>query len=214
MAKAGWTDEDEKALLSLLQKKWHSENSGSGYSAGSSVTTPLESQGAMTDGSKRLREAMADDDFDLISSATAAEFVGEQLPVMPITLFPGIADQVLDQLTADLVPEGMNFREWSRAKFAFGKFANSGKSYRDVYVDDEMAGILQMEHGSPWEQECRANCKGLAFFSLCMQSCGGLRLESQRVTSQGLWCRDSWVTKIVFMQQPSAGNTMSWLFIG
>ena len=54
------------------------------------MTTPLESQGAMTDGSKRLREAMADDGFDLISSA--ADHVGEQLPVMPITLFPGIAD--------------------------------------------------------------------------------------------------------------------------
>ena len=53
----------------------------------------------MTDGSKRLRAAMADDGFDLISSG--AEPVGEQLPVMPITLFPGIADKVLDQLTAD-----------------------------------------------------------------------------------------------------------------
>ena len=52
MAKSGWTDEDEKALLGLLQKKWHSENSGSGYAAGSNILTPLESQGAMTDGSK------------------------------------------------------------------------------------------------------------------------------------------------------------------
>ena len=69
MAKSGWTDEDEKALLGLLQKKWHSENSGSGYAAGSSVLTPLESQGAMTDGSKRLREALDDDEFDVISSA-------------------------------------------------------------------------------------------------------------------------------------------------
>ena len=147
MTKAGWTDEDEKALLSLLQKKWHSGNSGSGYSAGSSVVAPLGSQGAITDGSKRPREAMADDGFDLLSSATAAESVGEQLPVMPITLFPGIADKVLDQLTADLVPEGMNFREWSRTKFAFGKFANSGKTYRDVYVDDEMAGYCKSSMG-------------------------------------------------------------------
>ena len=54
MAKSGWTDEDEKALLDLLQRKWHSGNSGSGYAAGSSILTPLESQGAMTDGSKRL----------------------------------------------------------------------------------------------------------------------------------------------------------------
>ena len=145
MAKARWTDEDEKALLSPQQKKWHSGNSGSGYSAGSSLTNPLESQGAMTDGSKRLREAMADDGFDLISSA--AEPVGEQLPVIPITIFPGIADKVLDQLTADLVPEGMNFREWSRTKFAFGKFANSGKTYRDVYVDDEMAGYCKWSMG-------------------------------------------------------------------
>jgi hypothetical protein len=99
----------------------------------------------MTDGSKRLREAMADDGFDLISSA--AEPVGEQLPVIPITIFPGIADKVLDQLTADLVPEGMNFREWSRTKFAFGKFANSGKTYRDVYVDDEMAGYCKWSMG-------------------------------------------------------------------
>ena len=34
--------------------------------------------------------------------------------------------------------------------------------------------ILQMEHGSPWEQKYRINCKGLVFFSLGMQSCGGL----------------------------------------
>ena len=107
MAKSGWTDEDEKALLGLLQKKWHSENSGSGYAAGSSILTPLESQGAMTDGSKRLREALDDDEFDVISSA--AEPLSAQLPVMPIPIFPGIADKVLDQLTADLVPEGMSF---------------------------------------------------------------------------------------------------------
>ena len=108
MAKSGWTDEDEKALLSLLQKKWQSENPGSGYAAGSSILTPLESQGAMTDGSKRLREALDDDDeFGVISSA--AEPLGAQLPVMPIPIFPGIADKVLDQLTADLVPEGMSF---------------------------------------------------------------------------------------------------------
>ena len=126
MAKSGWTDEDEKALLALLQKKWNSGNSGSGYAAGSSILTPLESQGAMTDGSKRLREALDDDEFDLISSA--AEPLSAQLPVMPIPIFPGIADKVLDQLTADLVPEGMSFRDWSRTKFAFGKFANEGKT--------------------------------------------------------------------------------------
>ena len=114
MAKSGWTDEDEKALLGLLQKKWHSGNSGSGYAAGSSILSPLESQGAMTDGSKRLREALDDDEFDMISSV--AEPLGEQLPVMPIPIFPGIADKVLDQLTADLVPDGMSFREWSRTK--------------------------------------------------------------------------------------------------
>ena len=34
--------------------------------------------------------------------------------------------------------------------------------------------ILQMEHGSPWKQGHRANCKGLALFPLRMQSCGGL----------------------------------------
>ena len=141
MAKSGWTDEDEKALLALLQKKWNSGNSGSGYAAGSSILTPLESQGAMTDGSKRLREALDDDEFDVISSA--AEPLSAQLPVMPIPIFPGIADKVLDQLTADLVPEGMSFRDWSRTKFAFGKFANEGKTYREVYVDEEMAGYCK-----------------------------------------------------------------------
>ena len=141
MAKSGWTDEDEKALLALLQKKWNSGNSGSGYAAGSSVLTPLESQGAMTDGSKRLREALDDDEFDVISSA--AEPLNAQLPVMPIPIFPGIADKVLDQLTADLVPEGMSFRDWSRTKFAFGKCANEGKTYREVYVDEEMAGYCK-----------------------------------------------------------------------
>ena len=167
MAKSGWTDEDEKALLGLLQKKWHSENSGSGYTAGSSVLTPLESQGAMTDGSKRLREALDDDEFDVISSA--AEPLNAQLPVMPIPIFPGIADKVLDQLTADLVPEGMSFRDWSRTKFAFGKFANEGKTYREVY-----GRLLQMEYVSPGKQEYESNCKGLVFFSLRMQGCGGL----------------------------------------
>ena len=144
MAKSGWTDEDEKALLALLQKKWHSGNSGSGYAAGSSILTPLESQGAMTDGSKRLREALDDDEFDVISSA--AEPLSAQLPVMPIPIFPGIADKVLDQLTADLMPEGMSFRDWSRTKFAFGKFANEGKTYREVYVDEEMAGYCKLSH--------------------------------------------------------------------
>ena len=63
--------------------------------------------------------------------------------MMPITLFPGISDKVLDQLVADQLPEGMSLREWSRTKFAFGKFANSGKTYRDVYTDDEMAGYCK-----------------------------------------------------------------------
>ena len=123
MAKSGWTDEDEKALLGLLQKKWHSGNSGSGYAAGSSILSPLESQGAMTDGSKRLREALDDDEFDMISSV--AEPLGEQLPVMPIPIFPGIADKVLD----------------------LESFANSGKTYREVYVDDEMAGYCKWSMG-------------------------------------------------------------------
>ena len=95
----------------------------------------------MTDGSKRLREALDDDEFDVISSA--AEPLGAQLPVMTIPIFPGIADKVLDQLTADLVPEGMSLRDWSRTKFAFGKFANEGKTYREVYVDEEMAGYCK-----------------------------------------------------------------------
>ena len=63
MAKSTWSDEDEKALLCLLQKKGSASNSG--YSSGSSIPPPLESQGSMTDGSKRLRDAMADDGFDL-----------------------------------------------------------------------------------------------------------------------------------------------------
>ena len=75
--------------------------------------------------------------------SSAAEPLSAQLPVMPIPIFPGIADKVLDQLTADLVPEGMSFRDWSRTKFAFGKFANEGKTYREVYVDDEMAGYCK-----------------------------------------------------------------------
>ena len=194
MAKARWTDEDEKALLSPQQKKWHSGNSGSGYSAGSSLTNPLESQGAMTDGSKRLREAMADDGFDLISSA--AEPVGEQLPVIPITIFPGIADKVLDQLTADLVPEGMNFREWSRTKFALESLPTLAKHtemcmsmmrWQDtangawvtlgtrVQGQLQRIGTLSSVHAKLWRTL--------------------ERLESQRVASQGLWCRDSWVTK-------------------
>jgi hypothetical protein len=41
------------------------------------MSVPLESQGAMTDGSKRLREVLEDDEFDMISSA--AELLGEQL---------------------------------------------------------------------------------------------------------------------------------------
>ena len=161
MAKSGWTDEDEKALLDLLQKKWHGGNSGSGYAAGSSILTPLESQGAMTDGSKRLREALDDDEFDVISSA--AEPLSAQLPVMTIPIFPGIADKVLDQLTADLVPEGMSFRDWSRTKFAFGKFANEGKTYREVYVDDEMAGYCKwsMDHQSLQELDLEQGFKGM-----------------------------------------------------
>ena len=39
------------------------------------------------------------DEFDVISSA--AEPLSAQLPVMPSPIFPGIADKVLDQLTAD-----------------------------------------------------------------------------------------------------------------
>ena len=50
----------------------------------------------MTDGSKRLREALDDDEFDVISSAAeplSAQLPGAQLPVMPIPIFPGIARQ-------------------------------------------------------------------------------------------------------------------------
>ena len=49
----------------------------------------------------------------------------------------------------------MNLREWSRTKFAFGKFANSGKTYKDVYVDDEMAGYCKWSMGRLGN---RANC--------------------------------------------------------
>ena len=39
------------------------------------------------------------------------------------------------------------------------------------------------------------------------------RLESQRVVSLELQCRDNWVTEDVFMQT-TARNTMNWLVIG
>ena len=172
MAKSGWTDEDEKALLALLQKKRNSGNSGSDYAAGSSVLTPLESQGAMTDGSKRLREALDDDEFDVISSA--AEPLNAQLPVMPIPIFPGIADKVLDQLTADLVPEGMSFRDWSRTKFAFGKCANEGKTYREVYVDEEMAGYCKWSMNHLGNKNTSPIAKDWYSFLSRMQGCGGL----------------------------------------
>ena len=136
MAKSTWSDEDEKALLCLLQKKWIASNSG--YSAESSIPPPLESQGSMTDGSKRLRDAMADDGFDLVS--VTSESAGVQLPMLPTPLFPGIADKDLDQIVFEHLPEGMSLREWSRTKFVFGKLANSGKTYREVYTDDEMTG--------------------------------------------------------------------------
>ena len=51
-----------RRLFGLLQKKWHSGNSESGHTAGPSMSVPLESQGAMTDGSKRLREVLEDDE--------------------------------------------------------------------------------------------------------------------------------------------------------
>ena len=193
MAKSGWTDEDEKALLGLLQKKWHSENSGSGYAVGSSIWTPLESQGAMTDGSKRLREALDDDEFDVISSA--AENLSAQLPVMPIPIFPGIADKVLDQLTADLVPEGMSFRDWSRTKFEFGKFASKGKTYREVYymsmmrwqdiangvwvtwetrvrVQLQRIGILFSVHARLWRTLERLESQGLLHWNFSAEAAG------------------------------------------
>ena len=216
MAKSGWTDEDEKALLRLLQKKWHSGNSEAGYTAGPSMAIPLESQGAMTDGIKRLREVLDDDEFDMISSA--AELVGEQLPVMPITLFLGISDKVLDQLVADQLPEGMSLREWSRTKFAFGKFAKSGKTYRDVYKCTPMMRWQDTANGA-WvtlgtKVQDQLQRIGILFSGHAKLWRTLERLESQRVASQGLWRQDSWVIKIVFKQHPSTGNTMSWLFIG
>ena len=57
-----------RRLCLLFFRRSGTVKSGSGYAAGSSVLTPLESQGAMTDGSKRLREALDDDEFDVISS--------------------------------------------------------------------------------------------------------------------------------------------------
>ena len=90
----------------------------------------------MTDGSKRLRDAMADDGFDLVS--VTSEAAGVQLPMLPTPLFPGIVDKDLDQIVCEHLPEGMSLREWSRTKFVFGKLANSGKTYREVYTDEEM----------------------------------------------------------------------------
>ena len=116
MAKSTWSDEGEKALLCLLQKKGSASNSG--YSSGSSIPPPLESQGSMTDGSKRLRDAMADDGFDLVS--VTSESAGVQLPMLPTPLFPGIADKDLDQIVSDHLPGGMSLREWSCTKFVFG----------------------------------------------------------------------------------------------
>ena len=136
MAKSTWSDEDEKALLFLLQKKWNA--SSSGYTTGSSIPPPLESQGSMTDGSKRLRDAMADDGFDLVS--VTSESAGVQLPVLPTPLFPGIAGKDLDQIVFEHLPEGMSLRDGSRTKFVSGKLANSGKTYREVYTDEEMVG--------------------------------------------------------------------------
>ena len=90
----------------------------------------------MTDASKRLRDAMADDGFDLVSGIS--ESAGVQLPVLPTPLFPGIADKDLDQIVSEHLPEGKSVREWSRTKFVFGKLAKSGKTYREVYTDEEM----------------------------------------------------------------------------
>lgn len=132
-------------MLDLLQKKWHNENSGSGYAAGSNILTPLENQGAMTDGNKRLREALNNDIFDIISSV--AESLGKELFMIPISILPGIADKVLDQLIADLIPDDMNFRVWNRTRFVFAKFVNSGKTYREVYVDNEMTGYCKWSMG-------------------------------------------------------------------
>ena len=58
-----------------------------------------------------------------------------------------------------------------------------------------------MKYGSPGKQEYESNCKGLVFFSLRMYGCGGLkeRLESQRVASLELQCRDSWVIENIFI---------------
>ena len=198
MAKSGWTDEDEKALLGLLQKKWHSENSGSGYAAGSSILTPLESQGAMTDGSKRLREALDDDEFDVISSA--AEPLSAQLPVMPIPIFPGIADKVLDQLTADLVPEGMSFRDWSRTKFAFGKLPMRAKHtvrYMSMMRWPDIANGVCVT----WETRVRVQSQriGILFSARARLWRTLERLESQRVASLELQCRGSWVIESIFI---------------
>ena len=138
MAHSGWTDADEKALLAMLQKK-HCE---SGYASASSVPVPPEAMGAMSDGSKRLREAVADDGFDLVSVSA------EQMPVVPTPLFPGVADKDLDRLAVTFLPKGLTLREWSRTKFAFGKLERSGKTYREVYLDDEYTGYRKwcMDH--------------------------------------------------------------------
>ena len=57
--------------------------------------------------------------------------------------FPRISDHESNKITAERLPEGLSFREWSRTKFAFGKLAGSGKTYKEVYTDTEMASYCQ-----------------------------------------------------------------------
>ena len=147
MAKPTSSDEDEKALLCLLQKKWNA--SSSGYATESSIPSPLESQGSMTDGSKRLRDAMADDGFDLVS--VTSDSAGVQLPVLPTPLFPGIADKDLDQIV-----EGMSLREWSRTKLVFGKLAKSEKEIPKKFT---LTSLMK--------EDCKWSMSHLGVASIC-----------------------------------------------
>ena len=162
--------------------------------------TPLENQGAMTDGSKRLRETLDNNLFDIISSAT--EFLGKELFMIPISILPGITDKVLDQFIANLIPDNMNFRVWNRTRFAFAKFVNSGKTYREVYIDDEITGYCKWSMGYLGNKNI-GPITGLVFFSLYIYIylCRILeRLESQRVVLLEFQYRDSWITENLFMQ--------------
>ena len=82
----------------------------------------------------------------------------------------------------------------------FGKFANEGKTYREVYVDDEMAGYCKWSMNHLGNKSTSPIARDwYSFLCACKVVEDSGKVGKQRVASLELQCRGSWVIERILI---------------